>query len=167
MSDERDLVRAEAVEQIRRIASDQTAMLCTFPEPGRMKTRPMATLAIDPDGTLWFLSSRFSDKNREIEANPTVQLVYSNPAKSEFLSVDGLATISRDPSKIDALWTPIARNWFPDGRDDPGITLISVLPVSGYYWDTRNNRAVQLLKIAIGAVTGLALDDGIEGSLKV
>jgi hypothetical protein len=35
----------------------------------------------------------------------------------------------------------------------------------GYYWDTKHNRMVQLAKIAIGALTGTTMDDGVMGQL--
>jgi hypothetical protein len=35
----------------------------------------------------------------------------------------------------------------------------------GYWWDTKHNRMVQLAKIAIGAITGKTMDDGIMGQL--
>jgi general stress protein 26 len=167
MTDDRDLSGEEAVKQIRSIANNQTGMLCTFPGTVAMDCRPMATQAIDDDGTFWFLSSGSSSQNEQIAENSTVHLVYAVPGKSEFLSLEGLATVSRDQKKIDELWTKLAVNWFPGGKDDPDLTLISVMPVRGRYWDTRSNRAVQMVKIAIGAVTGIGMNVGVAGSLDV
>jgi hypothetical protein len=42
-----------------------------------------------------------------------------------------------------------------------------VKPVDAYYWDTKNNKLVSLLKIGAAIVTGKSMDDGIEGELEV
>lgn len=67
-------------------------------------TRPMATQLVDKEGTFWFLSDEHSDKNLEIHDDSRVQLFYSNPDKSEFMSVYGHAMASDDRDKIEKLW---------------------------------------------------------------
>ncbi len=65
------------------------------------------------------------------------------------------------------LWTPMVKAWFTEGEDDPSITVIKVTPVDVYYWDTKNNKLVSLIKIAASVVTGKTMDDGVEGKLNV
>ena len=105
----------------------------------------MSTRSVDEAGTLWFFSARGSPKNQEIAANPQVQLIYSLPGKSEFLTLSGTATISRDQAKIDQLCNPLAKAWFSEGPTDPALTVISITPSDGYYWDTKHNKMVQRL----------------------
>jgi general stress protein 26 len=128
----------------------------------------MATLRIAADdGTFWFFSHKDSQENQQIVANPAVQLIYALSNKSELLALEGTASVSHDQKKIDALWTPIAKVWFPDGKDDPRLTLITVPLNGGRYWDTQHGKMISLAKIAIGAVTGKPMDDGVKGALKV
>jgi general stress protein 26 len=166
MGEQANLSGAEALKKMKQIADGQTAMLCTFTGGSAAETRPMATQGIDDDGTFWFFSIAEHKTNDEIAANPRVQLIYALPASSEYLSVQGHAAVIRDRAKIEELWKPLARNWFPEGKDDPNLLLIAVKPTSGNYWDTKNNRVVQLLKMAVGTVTGKAMDDGVQGTLK-
>jgi general stress protein 26 len=167
MGDVKDLAARDAIVKMREIAEGEIAMLCTFAALPAMHTRPMGTSAIDDDGTFWFLSAEDSGKNREIAANPIVQLVYSVPSKSAFLAVQGTAAILRDQKKIDQVWNPLAKAWFHEGKDDPRITLLRVRPMRGHYWDTKHNKMVALAEIALGALIGKTLDDGIEGTLRV
>lgn len=166
MSESKPLAGADAVEKISHIAKGEVAMLCTFPE-GRMKSRPMGTPGIDADGGIWLMTRFDTAKIVEIEAHPGVQLIYALPSRSEYMEVEGIATISRDQSKIDELWSPLMKAWFPDGKDDPAIRLIHIVPAGGHYWDTKHNRMIQLAAIAIGAITGRPLDDGVEGDLNI
>jgi general stress protein 26 len=165
MGEHKNLEDKDALAKIVDIAKGEMAMLRTMAEEPDLDIRPMMTQGIDPDGTLWFFSGKSSLKNRQIERDPAVQLVYSIPGRGEFLSIHGTARISQSRAKIDELWTGWARTWFTGGKDDPELSLIAVVPMRGYYWDTKHNRMVQLAKIAIGALTGTTMDDGVMGQL--
>jgi general stress protein 26 len=127
----------------------------------------MSTQKVDDEGNIWFMSSIKSGKNSEIEENNQVQLFYSNPSSYEFLSVYGTATIHTDREKIYEMWTPFAKAWFKDGKDDDDISLIKVAPQSSYYWDTKNNKMISMIKMLAAIVTGSAPNDGVEGTLNV
>ena len=121
---------------------------------------------IGDDGTLWFLSAIDSHKNEHLLHDPTVQLLFKGSDYSDFLSLYGLATLSKDQQKIEELWEPILKTWFTEGKDDPRITVIEVKPIDGYYWDTKHAQIVAFAKQMIGAAIGKTLDDSIEGDLK-
>ena len=165
MGDIKHLINRAAVAKIKKIAEHEVAMLCTFVPTQTPRARPMSTLSVDEAGTLWFFSARGSPKNQEIAANPQVQLIYALPSKSAYLTLSGTATISRDQAKIDTLWNPLAKAWFSDGPTDPALTVISIVPSDGYYWDTKHNKMVQMVQLAVGALTGKPFDGGVEGTL--
>ncbi len=169
MGDVKNLVSNEAVEKIKELAKD--ANICHFVTKlsnAPLSSRPMATQKVDEGGNIWFLSDKESDKNYDIQQDSRVQLFYSANSNYEYLSVYGTAEIIFDKEKVHEMWTNIAKAWFPEGEDDPAISLIKVMPEDGYYWDTKNNKLVSLFKIAKAAVTGNTDDDGgIEGTLKV
>jgi len=167
MGDTKNLVSREAVAKIKDIADNEIAMLCTFTRDRAMEARPMGTQRIASDGTVWFFSRKDSAVNQQILANPAVQLIYMVSGKSEYLSLDGTASISHDQAKIDELWNGLAKAWFPEGKDDPDLTLITVTLLGGHYWDTKNGKMISLAKLAIAAVTGKPREHGIEGALKV
>jgi general stress protein 26 len=114
---------------------------------------------------LWFLSANDSHKNYEIRTDDYVQLLFQGSAYSDFLSIYGRATISEDKEKIKELWKPTLKTWFTEGVDDPRISVISVQPLEGYYWDTKHNMAIGLLKRLAGALIGQTIDDSIEGNI--
>ncbi len=163
-----NLVSAEAIEKIKKIAMDAdialfTTNLTTLP----LATRPMGTLDVDDEGNLWFLSKQDSDKNHDIANDNRVQLFYSDKSSAEYLSVYGRAQILTDRTKIEEYWTPLAKAWFKEGKDDPTITLLKVAPEDAYYWDTKENKLITLVKIAFSAITELTVDGGVKGHIKV
>ena len=166
MGDTKNLTGAEAIEKIRELAKGNMCMFCTF-EDGKLCTRPMSTQEIEDDGSIWFFSQKSSNKNEEIKNNSTVHLIYSKESGNEYLDIEGEASIEYDKEKVEELWNGFLNTWFTEGKDDPDVSLIRVRPRSGHYWDTKNNKVISLAKIAIGAITGKTMDDGIEGRIKV
>jgi general stress protein 26 len=166
--DVQDLHRGEAIDKLKELVKHNPICLFTSrltQEP--FQTRPMSTAQVDDEGNLWFLSASDSYKNEEIDYDPNVQLFYVNTPDSEYLTVFGKAYISTDRQKIDEVWKPLAKAWFTEGKSDPRITLLKVVPEEAYYWDTKTNKMVAMLKILTSAVTGQTMDDGVEGKLAV
>jgi general stress protein 26 len=144
-----------------------TCFFCTNLKSDQpFSTRPMAVQKYDDNGYLWFLSAKDSKKNMEIMLNPNVQLLFQGSDYSDFLELYGNATITDDKNIIHELWKPMLKVWFTEGENDPRISAICVKPVEGYYWDTKNNAAVGMMKRAAGAIIGKTIDDSIEGTLR-
>lgn len=164
-----DLSGAPAVAKVRELVKQASScFFCTAITAGKpVPTRPMTVQEVDDHGRLWFLSASDSHQNREIAADPAVQLLFQGSSHSDFLTLYGRATISVDKARIRELWKPILKTWFTEGIDDPRITILTVSPTDGYYWDTKHNRAIVLAKMVAGAITGKTLDDSIEGKIRV
>lgn len=163
-----DLHGQAAIERLRAMVTDApNCFFCTASTPGRASdTRPMNVREVDEAGNLWFLSSRDSLKNRELEADATVELFFQANTHSGFLHITGRASVSRDRAVIDRLWGPMLANWFTGGPDDPRITVIRVTPTDGYYWDNRHGEWLSAMKIHLGAMTGRTQDDSVEGQIR-
>jgi general stress protein 26 len=158
----------DAVKQLKELIGHNgiclfTTNLTSVP----LQTRPMSTQSVDNEGNLWFLSSKSSHKNFEIGDDARVQLFYASRGNSEYLSVYGRAEVLRDHDKIEEIWSPVAKAWFQQGKDDPDLSVIKVVPEDIYYWDTKNGRMVSLMKIMASVVVGRTMDDSVEGKLKV
>ena len=163
-----DLQGSKAIEKIKEITDkNSSCFFCTLNNGTPIAVRPMSVQQLDDQGNFWFLSANDSHKNQEIQQDRSVQLLFQGSKHSDFLTVNGTATISTDKNKIRELWEPLVKTWFTEGVDDPRITVIKVQTETGYYWDTKHGNAVALVKMAVGAMTGKTLDDSIEGELRV
>lgn len=168
MGETKDLKAQPAIDKMKELAEDaKLCMLCTGLDNIPFNTRPMATQQVDEAGNIWFFSEEHSEKNGDIARDNRVQLIYSNRSSQEYLSIFGTAEIIVDPAKAKELWNVFLTAWFPGGHNDPNLTLIKVTPTEGYYWDTKNNKMVQSIKIVIGAIKGKMIDDGVAGKLKL
>jgi general stress protein 26 len=161
-----NLTHEEAIEKMKELVKhNDICLFSTQINYSPLHTRPMSTQRVDDEGNFWFLSSDDSDKNSEIMDDSQVQLFYSNPAKSEYMTVYGRASVSRDKNKIDELWTSIAKAWFKAGKDDPRITVIKIKPEEAYYWDTRSNKMVSMIRALTLMVSGKVMNDSVEGRI--
>jgi general stress protein 26 len=160
----KNLKHQEAILKFKELVKHESVCLFTTRlSELPLTTRPMSVQKVCDQGNFWFLSPSDSDKNQEIANDPRVQLFISNSSNYEFLSVYGTATISRDREKIEEFWSEIAKAWFPEGKDDPRVTVIKVAPEQGFYWDTKDGKVVSMVKILASAVTGKTLQEGVEG----
>ncbi len=163
-----DLAGADAIKQSKALIDKaQTCFFCTAASlTGSTGARPMSVQEVDDAGNLWFLSADDSHKNQELELDPNVTLYFQGSAHSDFLTLRGAVSISRDKEKIKQLWEPVVKTWFTEGVDDPRITVIRVAPSEGYYWTTKHGKTIAGAKMLIGVAIGKTLDDSIEGQLR-
>jgi general stress protein 26 len=158
-----------AIEKIKELIDKaNSCFFCTrINSHESFSTRPMAVQKVDDDGTLWFLSAADSHKNEELATDDRVQLLFQGSHYSDFLNIYGTASITKDKEKIKELWSPTLKVWFTEGEDDPRISVIQVTPSEGYYWDTKHNMMVGMVKRLVGAAIGKTLDDSIEGKINL
>jgi general stress protein 26 len=76
----------------------------------------MAVQEVDEQGNIWFLISGDSETNQQITADADVQLLFQGSHHSDFLSITGSASTSRDKEKIKKFWNPIFKTWFTEGE---------------------------------------------------
>lgn len=155
-------------EDIREMIKDiRFAMLCTHSNNGHIHSRPMGTQGMDKDGNIWFLTARDSEKLAEVRANSNVCVCYSSPSDNTYVCIMGEAEEVDDQSKIDEYWTPFAKAWFPEGKDDPNLTLIKVSSHEAEYWDSDSNKIVVGIKMLGSIITGKEyVDEGAYGTVK-
>lgn len=168
MPDIKNLDSTEAIAKLKELVEKiKTCMFCTNLSVTPFSARPMGVSEVDADGKIWFLSATGSNKNQEIKQDEKVQLIFADPSNAQFLSIFGEADIFDDEKSIEKTWTPLAKAWFPEGKDDVSLTVIRVHPVDAYYWDTKDGKMISLLKIAAAAISGNAMNGGVEGKLSV
>lgn len=150
------------LERLASTISDiNYTMLTTVSEDGSIHSRPMATQEIEVDnfdGNLWFFSKRDSHKNHAIENDQHVNLAYADVDKNRYVSISGRATINQDQIKMRELWRPSLKAWFPEGLNDPDLTLIGVRVESAEIWDSPQSKMVHMIGVVKSAVTGKPLN---------
>jgi general stress protein 26 len=139
----------------------EIAMLTTRRPDGHLESRAMANQKRAEGADLWFVTADETGKLRDIEHDPHVNLAYYKDRTREWVSVSGLARISRDRAIIRKLYAADWKAWFPDEGDprhgtpdDPRLVLIGVDVHAAVFFEVNKPQPVVLYELVKGWLTG-------------
>ena len=161
--------RTDSLEKLREMIKEiDFCMLTTIDETGDPHSRPMSSNGdIDEHGNLWFFTGASSHKVSEVKSAPKVNVSFADPKNQQYVSVTGTAQTIRDQAKIDELWRPEFKMWFPEGKDDPEIALLKINLEKAEYWDSPSSTIGYALSFVSSLVTGEQPDFGENKQLKL
>lgn len=145
-----------SIRQLRRLLHGMPiGMLTTQTLEGASHSRPMIVRGVDASGWLWFLTDRDSRKACELSQNPLATVAFQSSRGDRYVSVQGTAVVVRDDVKLQELWSPTLRFWFPRGRRRDDIVLIAVRVMRAEYWLVPRTRLTRVLKKMRAATHGI------------
>ena len=101
-------------------------------EDGFPQSRPMHL--IDHDGkTLWFATSRASQKIKQIQAEPRVTALFVDSARYNYAAFHGHAHVVEDTDRQRTLWRNEWEDDWPEGPSDPDYVVIRVDGIHGHF----------------------------------
>jgi general stress protein 26 len=160
-------MRNELAKLYEMIDALDTAMLTTRRRDGHLVSRAMANQKHAPGADLWFVTTGSSGKLEDLTNDPHINLAYYKDRTREWISVAGIAKISRDRAVIRQLYAEDWKIWFPDEGDprhgtaeDPRMVLIGVDVHSAVFLEVNKPQPVVLYEIAKGWFTGTMPDLG-------
>ena len=153
----------ERIQLGRLLADFSVAMLTSADAQGDLISRPMAALELDSNGALWFFTHTHTHTHTHA-ARPDqlarINLCFSDSASGTYVSLSGRGQIILDRERIERLWTPFARPWFPDGSGSADLALLRVKPEGAEYWDAPHNKMVRMFAMAASIVAARAIGMG-------
>ncbi|HEX8354533.1 MAG TPA: pyridoxamine 5'-phosphate oxidase family protein [Pyrinomonadaceae bacterium] len=130
-------------------------MLTTTDERGDLHSRPMSNnREVEFDGDLWFFTYGSSHKVDEVGREPKVNASFADTDEQLYASVTGRAEVVRDRAKIEELWKPQLRAWFPEGVDTPDIALLKVTAERAEYWDGSQSLVAHAVSLVSSLIKG-------------
>lgn len=154
-------MKSELDQLYRHIDDIEIAMMTTRRPDGHLQSRAMATQKRAPGADLWFVTLDDTQKLRDLTADPHINLSYYKDRTREWVSVSGIATVTRDRAKIHELYAPDWKMWFPkEGdprhgtKDDPRMVLIGVDVHAAVFLEVDKPQPVVLYEVVKGWVTG-------------
>jgi general stress protein 26 len=131
----------------------RVALLTTRDREGHFHTRPVQTLELEGDQTLWFFTDWHSPKVSELRHDARVSLGYADPANHVYCAISGVGQLLRDPQKAQQLWDIEQRAYYPDGPGDARLALLRVQIERAEYW-VAPGRVSHIVAAVSAAVTG-------------
>lgn len=164
-----NLHNKEAIAKLQELVDKiDIGMLCSYPGNNEyVHAVPMSRQEVDKDGNIWYLFSAESETYKNIRSNDKVSVLFSHVGDYNFLSINGIAEISKDKERIEKYWNKFVEAWFEKGKENPNISILKVKVEDAHYWDNKTNKLVTILKVATSALSGEKLDIGREGELNI
>jgi general stress protein 26 len=168
--DEKETLTGDAAfEKMRELlAHFPIAFMVTF-TAGAETARPIGVVGDHAtfDGSLWFITDRRSRKVAELAAGASTVLIFQNDARGAYLHMRGRASVVEDRERLIELYTPVQRTWFPDGPDDPNMTLLRFDADEADYWDGHQSNTRLVAAFVRSVVTGSPGKSGNAGIAKL
>jgi len=121
----------------KAIESERTLMLGAT----GIYPRPMAAIAENARGPLWFFTASDTDFGAALERGRSLQALAILTSKDHelFATVGGNLVRERDPGTIERLWNPWVAAWFPGGINDPKVRLLRMDTTGAEIWRNENS----------------------------
>ena len=138
----------EDVEQRlwREIEKVRTGMLGLAGGPPR-HMQPMTAFAdkedVDKDkagagsGAIWFFCRKDNDLLVEAGAGHAAMFTLLTKDDDFVACIGGTLRQDHDRARIERFWNPVVAAWYPEGKDDPNLTLLRLDPEDAQVWISR------------------------------
>lgn len=159
----------EQVTKLRNLVKEiDFCMLTTIAEDGSLHSRPMSVNGeIEPNGDLWFFTYVDSAKVTEVDRAEQINVSFSAPDEQRYVSLSGTAQTVRDRAKIQQLWKPELKAWFPQELDEPGIALLKITVETAEYWDAPAGWVAKTIGFVKAVTTGKPANSGENEKLNL
>ena len=129
-------------------------------------SQPMTGFSQDNDGRIWFFSRDDSDLAGDVAGSgQSAMFTYQSKDQEVFACIHGQLSADHDRAKIDEFWNPVVAAWFPDGKEDPHLTLLRFDGADGQIWLAKSGPVKFAYEIVKANITDTTPDIG--GTAKV
>ena len=128
--------KQENIDKVQDIIKDvKFAMMNTVNKDGDIHAWPMTTNEASLEAKeIWFIGDKTSDVVKDLQDNKKVGLSYATQDAKNYVSISGDAELIDDQDKIDELWSGMDSAFFEQGKNDPDVQLIKVVPHGVECW---------------------------------
>ena len=121
--------------------------------------QPMAVFADKAAHAVWFYTNKDTDLAGEAQGHQAMLCIMAK--NMEFQAcLQGTLSLSHDKAKIDEYWSPFVSAWFPQGKDDPGLTMIRMDLSDARVWASKRGPFNYPFQIAKANMTHTLPDVG-------
>ena len=122
----KDLTPAKAEEAFWDSLKKSNTGLLGLDQPG-YHAQPMTAFRDEETGTIWFFTRDDTDLARDagVGSGQSAMFHYGSKDQNVWACVHGdLSVHGQDRAIIDRYWNPVLAAWYPEGKDDPHLTIL-------------------------------------------
>ena len=129
--------------------------------------QPMAVFGAKDGDALWFYTNSDTDLVSDTGAGHQAMVCVMSKDTEFQACIHGVLTEDTDRAKIDQYWSPFVSAWFPEGKDDPKLTMMRLDPSDARVWISTKGPISYPLEIAKANLTGTVPNVGGKGDVKL
>ena len=134
-----------SIKDIAKIMRKQDIAMFATRHGDDVAVRPMSNNQdVEFDGDTYFFTTDDTLTVADIKAHPRVSCNYRDVDEDQFIALSGEATLHTDRDLQEKHWQEHMSQWFEDGLDTDGLTLIKVHAERVHYWVGRKEGELTL-----------------------
>lgn len=152
----------DAPKPLSDLLDPGTTLMVGSTTHGQLEFRPLTVAGLN--GGIQILLDTDEEWVRGLGGVGMLQVTLSDDRRNNWAWMVGGYSTSTDPALIDELWSPFAGAYFDQGRDTPGIAVLTIDVQHGRYWSAPSGRIGSLIS-AVRAKLGDAEQSGMHGDI--
>ena len=134
-------------------------------EPHHMQ--PMAAFGDMAGDAIWFFTKKDTDLVSQTGAGHDAMICLMARDMEFQASIHGALTQEIDRAKLEQFWSPFVSAWYPEGKDDPDLTMVRLDPKDARVWVSTRGPITYPLQIAKANRTHTLPDVGGKQDVKL
>lgn len=155
------LTAAEAEEEFWDHLKKSNTGLLGLDQPG-YHAQPMTAFRDEETGTIWFFTREETDLAKDAAIpDQSAMFHYGSKDQEVWACIHGtLSNHGADRAIIDKCWNPILAAWYPEGKDDPALTVLRFDADDGRIWVSKQGPVRFFYEVAKANLTKTLPDAG-------
>ncbi|HWU15651.1 MAG TPA: pyridoxamine 5'-phosphate oxidase family protein [Caulobacter sp.] len=129
--------------------------------------QPMTLFAEPESGQVWFFTRQDTDLARRASGEAEAMLIVQSRDQAFQACLGGVLSTARDTARIDKYWNPVVAAWFPEGKDDPALTLLRLDARDAELWISKGGPVRFAWEVAKANLTDSPPDLGDKAHVKL
>lgn len=122
--------------------------------------QPMTAFAEPEANQVWFFTRNDTDLAREVATQPGAEATFIFQDRKLQACVDGRISLDHDRGRIDRHWNAHVAAWYPEGKDDPRLTLLRLDVTEAGVWVTEGGLLKYAFEVAKANASSATPDVG-------
>lgn len=127
--------------------------------------QPISAFAEEENGQVWFYTRKETDLAKAVIDGADAMMILETKDQELQACVGGRLTQVLDRERMDKYWGPVVAAWYPDGKDDPQLTMLRLDAEDAQIWLSEAGPVKFAYEIAKANATGSMPDIGERANI--
>lgn len=135
--------------------------------PTQHHFNPMACYPDKETGQIWFFTNRGNDLIKDAGAGESAMFMVTSKDQDFQACIGGDLREQYDRAKLEQFWNPHIAAWYPNGKDDPSLTMMVFEPSDADVWISKAGPVKYAFEIAKANVSHQTPDWGGKANVQL